>query len=131
MRKGLLGFVAGCMVGPTAVLADASFECSMNASSQVEIGACVNEMLATVDQTLEVALGFAMESAKALDDATEREEAAPALEASQAAWSAFRDSHCGYVGATFGGGSGTGIGIASCRVELGRERIATLLSMVQ
>lgn len=131
MRKGLLGFVAGCIVGPTAALADPTFECGMNASSQIEIGACVNEMLATVDQTLEVALGFAMESAKALDEATEREEAAPALEASQTAWAEFRDNHCNYVGATFGGGSGTGIGIASCRVELGRERIKTLLSLVQ
>ena len=63
-----------------------------------------------------------MRSAKELDDVTGRTVALPALEKAQAAWSAYRDTHCDYVGATFGGGSGTGIGINSCKIELARSR---------
>ncbi len=131
MRLSILSFVTGSVLVPMCAFADPTFECGVDASSQVEIGECVNEMLATVDQTLELALGFATTSAQELDEVTGREVVVPALSASQSAWSAYRDSHCDYVGATFGGGSGTGIGIASCRVDLGRARVEELLSFVQ
>ncbi len=72
-------------------------------------------------------LSFAMNAAKELDETTGRAVAEPALEAAQAAWDAYRNDHCDYVGATFGGGSGTGIAINSCRIELGRDRADTLL----
>lgn len=100
--------------------ADPATECE--GSSQVEIGTCVAETLRKADASLEVFLGFAAASAEELDAVTGREVAAPALEASQAAWQAYRDAHCEYVGASFGGGSGTGIGIDSCKIELARER---------
>lgn len=119
------------LASPFAALADPSFECSVNLSSQVEITECVAETEVTVDKTVDIALGFAMGSAKELDDVTGRQVAAPALEASQAAWSVYRDAHCEYVGSTFGGGSGTGIAIRSCRVELGRARVSELMSRVQ
>ena len=76
---------------------------------------------------MQVALGFAMEAAKSLDTVTEREAALPALEAGQAAWSAYRDQHCEYVGVTFGGGSGTGMAIRGCRIELARARTNALM----
>ena len=128
------------MKGPTAVLlaltcvpgsvfADPATECG--GSSQVEIGACVADTLQRVDATIEIYLGFAMSSAKDLDEVTGRSVAVPALEASQAAWSAYRDAQCDYVGATFGGGSGTGIGINSCRIELGRERAGELMRQLR
>ncbi len=119
------------LASPFAALADPSFECSVNLSSQVEIAECVAETEAAVDKTIDIALGFAMGSVKELDDVTGRQVAAPALEASQAAWSVYRDAHCEYVGSTFGGGSGTGIAIRSCRVELGRARVSELMSRVQ
>ena len=110
--KALLHSAAALACLGSVARADPATECG--GASQVEIGA-----------------GFAMDAARALDEITERTLALPALEASQSAWSAYRDAHCDYVGATFGGGSGTGIGIDSCRIELGRARAADLLRYVQ
>lgn len=116
---------------PALAAADPSLECSLSSGSQVEIGNCVAEAEATVEKTLSLALGFATDSATSLDEVTGRPVAAPALMDGQAAWAAYRDAHCAFVGTTFGGGSGTGIAIQSCRVELGRARIAELLAFTE
>lgn len=86
---------------------------------------------AAVDDVIEITLDFARDAARELDEVTGREVARPALEQGQSAWSTFRDAHCEYVGSTFGGGSGTGIAIRSCRVKLGRERAAELVKFTQ
>jgi uncharacterized protein YecT (DUF1311 family) len=114
---------------PSAVFADPATECG--GSSQIEIGACVAETLRRVDETIDIYLGFAMSSAQDLDEATGRAVTVPALEAAQAAWLAYRIAHCDYVGATFGGGSGTGIAIGSCEIELGRDRAEELMHSLQ
>ncbi len=118
-----------CMGLPGHGLADPATECG--GGSQVEIGACVSETLARVDATVDIYLGFAMRSAEELDDITGRMVAVPALEAAQDAWLAYREAHCDFVGATFGGGSGTGIAIESCKIELGRDRAETLMRYTQ
>lgn len=123
--------VLAVLAAAPPAFADPSLECSINASSQVEIGGCVAEAEKAVDQAIEVAYGFAMASARELDAVTDRAVAVPALEAGQAAWSAYRDAHCEFVGTTFGGGSGTGIAIRSCRVELGRKRVEELFKLVK
>lgn len=128
MRNLATGLLIALCVSGTA-FADPATECG--GSSQVEIGACVAETLQRVDATVDIYLGFAMTSAEELDGITGREVAVPALEAAQAAWSAYRDAHCDYVGATFGGGSGTGIGIDSCKIELGRDRAYDLMRYLQ
>lgn len=117
--------------GPVAALADPSLECSVGLSSQVEIAACVVDAEENVDRAVEVALKFAMRSAGELDEITGRQVSVPALAAGQAAWEAYRDAHCEYVGSTFGGGSGTGIAIRSCRVELGRLRVSDLTAQAR
>jgi len=114
---------------PMIVFADPATECG--GSSQVQIGACVADTLQRVDTTVDTYLGFAMRSAKELDDVTGRTVALPALEKAQTAWLAYRAIHCDYVGATFGGGSGTGIGINSCKIELGRSRAELLMRYAQ
>jgi len=114
---------------PMIVFADPATECG--GSSQVQIGACVADTLQRVDTAVDTYLGFAMRSAKELDDVTGRTVALPALEKAQAAWLAYRNTHCDYVGATFGGGSGTGIGINSCKIELGRSRAEMLMRYAQ
>ncbi|MEM8729696.1 MAG: lysozyme inhibitor LprI family protein [Pseudomonadota bacterium] len=114
---------------PLAGLADPTLEC--NASSQVEIGECLNTVAAGVDGALEVALEIAGSAAAELDEVTGREVAGPALEAAQAAWVAWRDAQCDFVGAGFGGGSGTGIAIAACRIDLGRARVDQLIASAQ
>lgn len=114
-----------------AAEADPIMECSTQADNQVEIGYCLAEVAENVDAAVVTALGFAMESARELDTVTGRKAAVPALTAGQAAWAAYRDRHCEFVGATYGGGSGTGIAIAGCRIELGRARADTLMKFVQ
>ena len=113
------------LVLATPAQADPSMECP--GSSQIEIGACVTETLARVDAAMETAYGFALNAAGALDTETGRPGALPALEAAQTAWLAWREAQCAFAGAQFAGGSGTGIAITSCRIELGRDRVTALL----
>lgn len=126
-RSAMPVFAFWLLLSAAPASADPTMECSTNGGSQVEIGRCVAEVEDTVDLALEVALEFAMDAAKELDDVTGREVAVPALDAGQAAWSEYRDKHCEYVGSTFGGGSGTGIAIRGCRIELGRVRTDELM----
>ncbi|MCF6272200.1 MAG: DUF1311 domain-containing protein [Rhodobacteraceae bacterium] len=123
--------VVALVSGATAAWADPSLECSLSVGSQVEIGDCVSEAAKTVDATVELALGIAMDAAKELDSITEREVSVPALEAAQTAWLAYREQQCAFVGTTFGGGSGTGIAMESCQVELGRARVEELMDYIQ
>ena len=107
--------------------ADPTLECSNRAGSQIEVGECLVGVEKNVDAAMVDALGFALEAARELDKVTERKSVVPALEAGQANWSAYRDQHCEYVGTTWGGGSGTGMAIRSCRIELGRARTDVLM----
>ncbi|MBO9413165.1 MULTISPECIES: lysozyme inhibitor LprI family protein [unclassified Ruegeria] len=110
----------------SAASADPALEC-LDVGSQVEIGACVGAMEDRVNQAIDASYDIAMQSAKELDDVTGRVVAVPALDSAQTAWLAYRDAQCEAVGASFGGVSGTGIGITACRVELGRARVDELL----
>ncbi|WP_299985074.1 lysozyme inhibitor LprI family protein [uncultured Ruegeria sp.] len=111
---------------PFVAMADPAMECT-DAGSQVEIGSCVSDMEMRVNAAVETSYSFALAAAQELDDVTGRVVAVPALEASQSAWSTYRDAQCDAVGASFGGGSGTGIAITACRVDLGRTRVDELL----
>ena len=101
-------------------------EC-IDAGSQVEIGSCVSNMELRVNTAIDSSYSLALGSAQELDEVTGRVVAVPSLEASQNAWVAYRDAQCEAVGASFGGGSGTGITITACRVDLGRARVDELL----
>ena len=127
MKKLTMVWMSFGMLAASPALADPSMECSVTTESQVETGNCVGAIGETVDKTVELAFGFAMDSAKELDTTTGRDTASKALNASQQAWSGYRDAHCDYVGSTYGGGSGTGIAIQSCRIELGRQRVSDLM----
>jgi uncharacterized protein YecT (DUF1311 family) len=116
-----------CLVAGSAA-ADPTLECSVAGGSQIEIGDCLAAVDANVGAALEQALSFARSAAEELDATTGRADSVPALEASQAAWEAFRDAHCGYVGSTWAGGSGTGIAMAACRIELARDRVEALFA---
>jgi uncharacterized protein YecT (DUF1311 family) len=111
--------------------ADPTMECSIGKSSQVEIGNCLVTVEKNAEAAMESALRFASSSATELDKAAGRDLASPALQAGQAAWQQYREKHCEFVGATFGGGSGTGIAIQGCRIELARERYAQLMQFAQ
>ena len=131
LRSAFPMFAVSLLLAAAPVTADPAMECNTNGGSQVDIRRCLGEVEKNVDLALEIALEFAMDAAKELDDVTGRAVAAPALQAGQAAWSNYRDKHCEYVGSTFGGGSGTGIAIRSCRIELGRVRTDELMRYTQ
>lgn len=119
--------VTGCvvLVWPIgcAALADPASECGFTNASQVEIADCVAQAERVTDLSVNQAYSFVLAAAKELDDVSSGDvSSVTALEAGQEAWLQYRDHHCDFVGATFGGGSGTGIAIRSCRVELSRER---------
>ena len=119
--------LAAFLLAGTAVRADPTLECGLSGETQVEIGDCLAAAEAAVDAALAQAFGFAADAARGLDETTGRPVAAPALEAGQAAWSAYRDAHCAYVGTTWGGGSGSGAAIRACRIDLGRARTDALM----
>lgn len=131
--KTLILFMATGLVitAPGLLAADPSLECSITSDTQVAIGDCLTATEASIDGAVKLAFGFAHESAAELDDVTGRDNSVKALSIGQNAWTAYRDAHCDFVGTTFGGGSGTGIAIQSCRIELGRLRTSELMTFTQ
>ncbi|MFA3919195.1 lysozyme inhibitor LprI family protein [Ruegeria hyattellae] len=127
MNKSILFLTVLCLA--PRVAADPAMEC--NEPSQVEIAECVSAMLDGVDLAVEASLGLARNAMGELDQVTGREAGVPALDRSQAAWVTYRDTQCEAVGASYGGGSGTGIAITSCRIELGRARASELLELAR
>ena len=127
MADARLVHATACLLALLAApaAADPILECP--GSSQVEIGDCLARTETLVDQALATALGFARQAAEELDRTTARSVAVPALDQAQSAWATYRDAQCEYVGATFGGGSGTGQAIRACRIELGRARVDQLM----
>lgn len=123
-------FIPGFLLCATHATADPSLECSLTVSSQVETAACLGEVAESVNAAMDAALKFATDSAAELDEITGRDTAVSALDASQKAWLTFRDTECTYAGALFGGGSGTGIAIQSCQIELTRARTSALIGRI-
>ena len=119
------------ITGPSLALASPSLECSGDNSSQVEIGDCLASAEKQVQGAIDLALSFARDSAAELDEVTGRATSVKALEAGHSAWLQYRDAHCEFVGTTFGGGSGTGIAIQSCRINRGRVRTTELMDAVE
>jgi len=131
MKMILRLLLPAVLVVPTLTLADPTLECSQETSSQVETGDCMAQSEARVDGAVALALSLATEAAQELDEVTGRAVSAKALAEAQVAWTAYRDSHCDFVGTTWGGGSGTGIAIRACRIELGRDRVRALMQVTQ
>lgn len=116
---------------PISVGADPSLECSVNAGSQVETGQCLQETAKAAEAALAIILDISRDAARELDSITERDVALPALNTSQTEWEAYRDAQCLYAGSLFGGGSGTGIEIQSCQIEMTRARMRDLQAMLR
>lgn len=121
-------FLAGLLVGVgIPCSADPILECSASASSQVEIRDCMTIAETQSEAALTLALSFSQQSAEDLDTVTGRPNTVKTLNDAQNAWTVYRAAHCKYVGSTFGGGSGTGIAILGCRIQLTRDRVAVLM----
>ena len=129
MKKTLTGFAF--VILATELAADPTLECSGDTTTQVEIGTCLTATEKTVDQSIQTALSIARQSAQSLDEVTGRAASLPALNTAQTNWEAYRSAQCDFVGTTFGGGSGTGIAISACLIDLGRLRVDALLRYAQ
>lgn len=127
-----LALVGGAMTAVTcaAATAEPSLECSFVESSQVEIADCLAETEERVELAMELVLGYVDDIAFDIDEVTTREVAKPALAKAQTEWLAYRDAHCDFRGALSGGGSGSGIAIRSCRIELTRARTRELYRFI-
>ena len=118
--------LTGAVAFASPAAADPILECP--GDNQVEIRQCLAETEARADAALAVTVGIARESAGSQDDLMGGSAAAAAFEAGQAAWEDYRDAHCGYIGSTYGGVSGTGPAITACRITHARARTAELMS---
>lgn len=133
MKTLAMGIFAFCLAtgAPAVAEADPHMECETESGSQVEVGNCLVEVEKAADAALKIVFGFAMDAAKELDDLTApRRDVVPALEASQAAWQDYRDKHCEHIETTYGGGSGSGIALQNCRIELSRARFKELFALL-
>lgn len=128
--RGMSALLAATLLAAIPAHAQPSLECSFVESSQVEIGGCLAETEERVNAAMELVLGYARDAAFNLDEVTGREVAMPALNAAQDAWLAYREAACEHRGALLGGGSGTGIAIQSCRIEMTRARTAELYTFI-
>ncbi len=129
--KFSLTLLTAILFSHSTAYANPTSECSAKFSNQVEIGNCLQDVEQTVELTIQSAFMLAKTAAIELDKITERDVSSPALEIGQDAWSKYRDEHCDFVGTTYGGGSGTGITIRECRIELGRTRVAELMKYAE
>ena len=127
-KSGLVLSILGSLFTTSLAQADPASECGNKVSSQVALSNCLVEVATNVNATIKDALEYATYTAKELDQVTTRSEAVPALTQSQDSWAAYREAHCNFVGSMFGGGSGTGIAIQNCRIQLGRLRATELMS---
>lgn len=125
VRRWVISLAGVAGMASWGAFADPIMECP--GGSQVEIGKCLSETAERATLSLQTALDIARDAASELDNVTGRVSALPALEKSHAAWAEYLQSHCDYVGATFGGGSGTRHAIHACRIELTRERVNQLM----
>lgn len=104
-------------------------DCEDSATSQVEMRACLQKVSKYVERTLDVASAAAAVEMRELDTVTSANIGAEqAFAVSRQAYGAYRDAACAAVGASYAGGSGTGIAILSCRQQMDWERANRIAS---
>ena len=118
-------------VWPTAgtALADPVAECQASTTNQVETTQCLSDTLDAAQQVMQMALERAQEKADGLDQVTGRVEARPALDASQAEWTKFRDLNCKVPFTFAAGASGAGQFQAGCAIQMTRARTEELSTL--
>jgi uncharacterized protein YecT (DUF1311 family) len=119
------------IIAPALLLAaaPARAERCVDASSNVEIGACLAEVGLDVERELLLTLAAAQRNIAGRDfmEPTTLARFAAAFDRAQATWLAWREADCGEVtGFEWWGGSGAGIAARSCRIEATVARVRDL-----
>jgi heat shock protein HslJ len=119
-----LAFLAGtaqAAQGPSALR-----ECSAASANRIEVGLCLEGKLARATAELSAVAAEVREQMAGLDAATGRPAAASAFDASQEAFTAFRERNCAWLAAQVGAGTGAGDVQRDCAIEMTRGRISEL-----
>jgi uncharacterized protein YecT (DUF1311 family) len=109
--------------------ADPLIECGMLTGSGSRVLECLQTQIEVSTRAMEEVLGLARAKAQELDAASGTEAAVLAVEASQQAWVAFRDTNCELRGALAVSGSDAEAMQLACHVEMTRERMDELLRL--
>lgn len=127
-RRLQLEFHRSVFLGPP-VARPLRIDCEDSTTNQVEMRACLKEASNYVERTLEVASAAAAVEMRELDTVTAAHIGAEqAFAKSRETYRAYRDAACDAVGASYAGGSGTGIAILSCRRQADWERANRIAS---
>ena len=129
MHRLSLAIAALLTVGLTsAARASPILECGVMGAEAEELNACLSAQLDVSYGAMEEALALARGRAQALDQAAGGDAAVLGVEASQHAFTAYRDTACQAEAAFADGARGEAVGLA-CEIELTRERTGTLLRL--
>ena len=120
-----IGAVAALMHVPPAYATPVG-ECQVGAANQVEVTQCLRATLAAADHVMGAALERLLSRADELDGVTGRVVARPAVEQSQVAWQAFRETTCAVPAALTAGASGSGQFQLGCTITMARARATEL-----
>ncbi len=106
--------------------ADALSECYKKADTGIEVQACLKQELESLQKTYDDILDRVMDSARELDRVQKRKTAVKALTEANKAFEKFLDAECGWIGASYGSGSGSGSAELACRINLMRQRAGAM-----
>ena len=103
--------------------------CAAVAATESDLGACLEAKVDASYATMNEALATVRAAAQARDRASESDAAVFALESSQHAWEAFRDTNCELRDVIAGASADPGNPQLACEIEMTRERAAELLAL--
>jgi uncharacterized protein YecT (DUF1311 family) len=132
MRSLLIGFgalVAAALGCAGNALAEVPSQCRVLASDPMALQECLQSELDASYLAMNEALAGVRAVAARTDQATGREIAVLAVEASQHAWESYRDTACQARAAFVDGGSEAAATELACEIELIRSRTEELLGL--
>jgi len=130
VRKTTLALLTAATVGLFAggTLANPILECGVMTEGAADLQKCLSGQLEVSDGAMSEALSLARADAQELDRASGGDAAVLAVEASQNAWEAYRDTECQAHELFAGGEAGDSYQLA-CAIELTRDRTEALLRL--
>jgi uncharacterized protein YecT (DUF1311 family) len=130
VRKTTLALLTAATVGLFAggPLANPIMECGVMTEGAADLHDCLSGQLEVSDGAMSEALKLARADAQELDRARGGDAAVLAIEASQHAWEAYRDTECQAHTIFAGGEAGDRYQLA-CAIELTRDRTEALLRL--
>ena len=132
MRTTTLGLVAAVAVGAAGeAAADPVLECGLMTEGAAQLGECLNGQLEVTHGAMNEAVAMARATAQEADRVAGGDAAVLAVEASQQAWEAYRDTECQTRAIFAGAGTEAEPGSLelACAIELTRQRIDALLRL--